>query len=108
MVPAETKRLFFWICAMGAVLAAALVRRPTFRHLNAQRADIVTCANVPDRDLKSRFGIYQRPDGERVRAYQCRSIEVTPPLSHSSSWSDAACCVQLPYVMMRRLFGAVS
>ena len=38
---------------------------------------------MPDRDAKSRPEVFQGPDGERVRDYQCHSLDVTPPMANS-------------------------
>ena len=57
--------------------------RPSFRNLDTKREDVTKCVHVPGRDSKSRFGVFQCPDVERVRASQGHSSDVTPPLANS-------------------------
>ena len=67
----------------GSILVSQLIIRPTFQNLETQRVDIAHCASEKDATRKLRFDLAQVPDGERIRAFQGHTLNVTTPEAYN-------------------------
>ena len=72
----------------ASALVREMVAHSAFQKLRATKDDIIQCASSRGRSSKMRFDFHTAADGDRVRAFQGRTVEAEPCIEHTRTMSQ--------------------